>query len=311
MVRRAPSAEGDAPVGRALPVDDHVAVVGEGGAVLEARLRPEVVAQRLGGHHERVHGDDGAAQSRQRRRPGLRRPHHDVRLDRPAAVSTCGPRPGVAGRMSVTSVCSKSRTPACSTASARPRASSAGCNAAQWGVKVAPEHAGRTDQVVRLLRAEPAQILLAEAERSRLVQLGQGPGTLGLAAHQVDGAALGELAVDPLGGGARTDRRRPCPAWPAAWRPWPSRPCRRASAASEVAKRAEHHPPFRPEAPKPATSRSRTTTRKAGSRRMSECAVHRPVNPAPTMQTSTARSSVSAGRGGSGAGTASHHSERR
>ena len=51
--------------------------------------------------------------------------------------------------------------------------------------------------------------------------------------------------------------------------------------------------------------------RSVGSRLMSECAVHKPVNPAPTTQTSTARSWVSAGRGGSGAGTASHHSERR
>ena len=90
-----------------------------------------------------------------------------------------------------------------------------------------------------------------------------------------------------------------------------STPCWRASAASEVAKRAEHQPPLRPEAPKPATSRSSTAMRSEGSAWASACAVHKPVKPAPTMQTSTSRSSVSAGRGGSGTGTASHHRESR
>ena len=90
-----------------------------------------------------------------------------------------------------------------------------------------------------------------------------------------------------------------------------STPCRRASAASEVANSAEHQPPFRPDAPNPATSRSSTATRSEGSASASECAVQSPVNPAPTMQTSTSRSSVSAGRGGSGTGMASHHRESR
>ena len=90
-----------------------------------------------------------------------------------------------------------------------------------------------------------------------------------------------------------------------------SRPCWRASAASEVAKSAEHQPPLRPDAPKPATSRSTTATRSEGSARASACAVQRPVNPAPTMQTSTCRSWVRAGRGANGSGTASHHRESR
>ncbi len=42
-------------------------------------------------------------------------------------------------------------------------------------------------------------------------------------------------------------------------------PYRRASAASDVANSAEHQPPLRPEAPKPATSRSSTATRSEGS----------------------------------------------
>ena len=53
--------------------------------------------------------------------------------------------------------------------------------------------------------SEPAQVVLSEAELALFVQLSPGPGLLGLAAHQVDGAALGELAVDALGGGAGAD----------------------------------------------------------------------------------------------------------
>ncbi len=51
--------------------------------------------------------------------------------------------------------------------------------------------------------------------------------------------------------------------------------------------------------------------RSVGSASTSEWAVHSPVKPAPTMQTSTCRSSLRAGLGGSGAGTASHHSDSR
>ena len=36
VVRRPPAAEGDAVVGRALPVDDHVAMVGEGRPTLQS-----------------------------------------------------------------------------------------------------------------------------------------------------------------------------------------------------------------------------------------------------------------------------------
>ena len=90
-----------------------------------------------------------------------------------------------------------------------------------------------------------------------------------------------------------------------------SGPWRRASAASEVANNAEHQPAVPPRSPVPATSRSRTATRREGSARASERAVHNPVKPPPTMQTSTSMSRVSAGRGGSGAGTASHHRDSR
>ena len=46
-----------------------------------------------------------------------------------------------------------------------------------------------------------------------------------------------------------------------------ARPCRRVSAASLAGNNAEHQPPLRPLAPKPATCRSTTSTRRPGSPR--------------------------------------------
>ncbi len=92
VVGRPAAAEGDAPVGGPLPVDDHVPVVGERGPRLETGRLPEVVAQWLGGHHERVHRHDVAAMARQRRGPGLRGPHHDVGPHRATARHHAGAR---------------------------------------------------------------------------------------------------------------------------------------------------------------------------------------------------------------------------
>jgi hypothetical protein len=54
---------------------------------------------------------------------------------------------------------------------------------------------------------------------------------------------------------------------------------------------------LRPEAPKPAISRSTTSTFNEGSRRSRQYAVQSPVNPAPRMATSTSVDPSSAGRG--------------
>ena len=67
-----------------------------------------------------------------------------------------------------------------------------------------------------------------------------------------------------------------------------------------VGKMADAHPPLRPDAPKPAISRSTTTTRSEGSRSNSVYAVQRPVYPAPTMATSASSDPGSDGRGVSG-----------
>ena len=166
------------------------------------------------------------------------------------------------------------------------------------------DRAGGADHLGGLLGPEPAQVVLAESERPRLVDLGHRPGPLRLAAHQVDRSALDEVAVDALAGRRWPRRRRPSPAW---------------HGASPASRRARAGGPGR----RPRWRTGPSTSRRCGPRRRSPpprvrappragtgsasaraCAVHRPVNPAPTMQTSTSRSSVSAGRGGSGTGDA-------
>jgi len=57
----------------------------------------------------------------------------------------------------------------------------------------------------------------------------------------------------------------------------PSRPESLASRAHEVGNSAEHQPPLRPDAPKPATSRSSTAIRSDGSAFANAYAVHSPV----------------------------------
>ncbi len=127
------------------------------------------------------------------------------------------PRPGCRAPR-----CARRRARPCrSTASASPRAKSAGCRAAQCGVNVAPSDPAAPMISCGLVGPEPAHVVLAEAERPRLVDLVLRPGPLGLAAHQVDRAALGEVAVDALARPRWRRRRRPSPAWRAASPAWP------------------------------------------------------------------------------------------
>jgi hypothetical protein len=84
-----------------------------------------------------------------------------------------------------------------------------------------------------------------------------------------------------------------------------ARPCARSSEAAERGNSALTHPPFRPDAPKPAISFSSAAMLKLGSRSSRYHAVHRPVRPPPTMATSTSRSPGSAGRGLRSSGTVS------
>ena len=72
-----------------------------------------------------------------------------------------------------------------------------------------------------------------------------------------------------------------------------ARPYAAAYPARLVASSAEHQPPLRPLAPNPMSWRSSTAMRSAGSPVASASAVHRPVNPPPTIATSTSTSAPS------------------
>ena len=95
------------------------------------------------------------------------------------------------------------RRPPCGRAAARPRPTAApasalarrsGWTAAQCGVNSAAAGIGDVAPLAQLGRRQPAQVVLAEAERPGLVDLGRQPGVLGGGAGQRDRAALDDVA---------------------------------------------------------------------------------------------------------------------
>ena len=87
-------------------------------------------------------------------RPGLRGPHDDVGVDGAAAWSRPPGRPPASPAGCRGPRCARRRrTPRRSTASASPRARSAGCSAAQCGVNVAPRAPSAPISCARLRRA--------------------------------------------------------------------------------------------------------------------------------------------------------------
>ena len=210
--------------------------------------------------------------------------------------------------MAVAEVPSTMRTPRGSRARARPTARAAGWTAAQWGVKVAP----RTDVAPTMAVASAAS-----SQRSSSVPK---PRDLASATSSVArlawAAERARTTVPPLAKSqempsASAARSISSIDWFIAARiaRAASTPSSRAMRASWAAKRADAHPPLRPEAPKPQTSASMMTIRSVGLTSRSERAVHRPVNPPPTMATSTSRSPDSEGRCGTSVPRVSHHSE--
>ncbi len=91
VVRRAPPAEGEAPVRRPLPVDDQVAGVVEGLPVAQPDLVPRGVGQRLGGDHERVERHQRPALAVERGGVALGGPDDDVGLERCPGRCARGP----------------------------------------------------------------------------------------------------------------------------------------------------------------------------------------------------------------------------
>jgi hypothetical protein len=105
-----------------------------------------------------------------------------------------------------------------------------------------------------------------------------------------------EIAVDPVGPGEGQQLLEVRPAelrssWsisPGKWRSPLARPWTRL---------ASQKPPLRPLAPNPTKAASTTTMRRVGSVSASRIAVHRPVNPAPTIATSVRSAPRNGGRG--------------
>ena len=198
VIGRAAATERNPPVGGALPVDDHVTVVREGGASGQARIRPEVVGQGLGRHHQRVDGHELAPETGKRGRPGLGRPHDDLRPDGATGGGDRGATgSGAAGDGGDFGVLVNTHTAPLDRlgeATGQERRLQRGAVGREGGTDDPAGIAERT----RLFRAEPAEVLLAEPERTRRVHLGQRPGLLRLASYQVDRPALREVAVDPF-----------------------------------------------------------------------------------------------------------------
>ena len=195
VVRRPAAAERQPVVAGPLAVDDEVPVVGEGLAGPQPDPVPDVRAERLGRHHQGVDRCEGPAQPGQLGGEALGGADHDLGAD-PAGRG----RHDARARSAVTGVCSCTVTPSRSTARARPRTSRAGWTAAQCGVYVAPStpaaasraRASSAPSSARSSSPKPHRRASATSARAR-------SSCCGVRASD-DGAALGEPAVDVLGG---------------------------------------------------------------------------------------------------------------
>ena len=201
---------------------------------------------------------------------------------------------------SITSVRSKRVTPSASTTSARPRTSFAGCSLAQAGSNIAPG-------------SSPSRPVAPNREPT--VRWSQYSGRSTPNRRSSATSALANSRCTALRANTTVPPRSKSQSMPSsrATRPTSStvstiacriataasKPCWRSSDPGERGNSAEHQPPLRPDAPKPAISRSSTAIRSWGSAFASEYAVHSPVSPPPTMQTSNRASAASGSRGAS------------
>ena len=193
-VRRAAAAEDQPVVGGALAVDDEVPVVAERLAAAQPDLVPHVGRQRLGGDDQRVHGRDRAALPGERGGVALGGPDHDLRAD--GAVR--GHRPARLDRGDGGALVDPYAAPLDGVGQAAHQPGGVDRRAVR-GVRRA-QGAGGPQDVARLGRVEEPQVVLAAAPGPGVGDLGPGPAHLGGGADQADGAALGDVGVDALGG---------------------------------------------------------------------------------------------------------------
>ncbi len=253
MVGRSPAAEHQPPVCRSLPVDDQV---------------PQVVERRPGRQADLLkHG------------LGKRRRRHDQGVDRhDRALVACQPCCVAFGGADDVPC------PDCSSRGDQPSwleplnlgllidqhapgpqhvGQAAGEPGGMDGRAVRREHtaqhAGDTAQLARHGRRQQPEVGVIEAVHPGLVDLVLRPLQLRGRARELDGSALGPVAVDCLVRHYLPDLvdrllHRPVhrDRWLAARHPLKLRQC------------AEHQPPLRPDAPNPAISRSQSTIRSSG-----------------------------------------------
>ena len=217
-----------------------------------------------------------------------------IQRARTTAAAVCT-RPG---SMPVTGERSWITAPARSAASARPAARRAGWTRAQCGEKRPPSAPGTA---IRARMASASRSTLPVSPHARWVSIARRTrrSSSGVWAacsdpplwksHAMPSAATTRPTSSTVASIAR------CSAATA------SRPLRRAQRSRSPDTSPSTQPPLRPDAPNPAVSASSTTTSSSGAARRSSYAVHRPVKPAPTMQTSASRECARAARGDAGA----------
>ncbi len=168
VVRRSAPAEGEPSVGRALPVDDEVPLVGERRARRHADLVPERLGQRLRGEHQRVDGDDVALEAGQLGGVALggadaeRRPHRAV------------PRPDDAGldRRDLGALVDRDPEPLDDLREATREPGRVDRRRVRREGRA--QHLGGAHGRLGLRGRQPAVVVLAEAPRARVGDLGLG-----------------------------------------------------------------------------------------------------------------------------------------
>ena len=214
--------------------------------------------QGLGGDDQRVDRDHLAALAVQRRRVALGRADHVSGAHVPCRVTTepaRSPSRGSARRWS---------TPRRTTASARPRTSRAGMDGRAVAGCTSRRARVPRPRPRRLVGVEQPDVVLVEAPRTGVLDLGLGACHCGCRPGQPDRAALGGVGVDALVVGRPQHLVDAC----RASRVRAARGQPLAASAGDARGRgnsAEHQPPLRPDAPKPAVSASSTAIRSDGS----------------------------------------------
>ena len=199
VVRRTAPSEGEAAVGRALAVDECVAVVVEGRAVVEPDRCPDLIGEGFGRDHVRVERHDVPAAPRERGGVPLGREHdllgRDTPTDglHPARANSCG-----AGLL-------EDPHPTTFRGSSEPVGELRRLYGGTERMPRTGEHVGSVERGPGLVAVEEPHLVLTEALGARLLHLGTRVLDLEGQARQGEDAARCVVAVDALIGGQPAD----------------------------------------------------------------------------------------------------------